>query len=191
MSDLRSKLIGSLERFTTRLATGDYGDPHVAFVVLVHPDREPAIVAITERGEHDFTRLEFSEGGDEDSRRFFTAVDLKDAKAALNAAEMCLVMRLRNIPLGEQIRAAVHRQWDAIRSWPLRKALENAEYEAAHPFVCDGCKQRFKTERGRQMHLSRARHCKAARAHRGITEADYGAGRRSAPSQSETGDEKP
>ena len=74
--ELRSPLPRAFERLADDLVVERHGDPHVAFAVLVYPDREPAIVAITGRqsGAHDITTIEASdnETHDEKDRRHAT-----------------------------------------------------------------------------------------------------------------------
>lgn len=174
MSDeLRAGLVAALDRLRTRLAVGEHGDPHVAFAVLVYPDSEPTILAVTERGPVDFRTLvdgEDEKASKDDSKRWFSMADFSEAGDALADAELALRMysvwktgfdRSTVETPGGKIAEEVRRRWEDRRERPIVAALARAEEERRKPSVCEGCKRRF-TERGLALHLARSRYCPAA-----------------------------
>jgi len=163
--DLRTPLVRRFETFATDLAVGRHGDPHVAFVVLVYPDREPAIIPVTPACSPQNLTL-VSAGENETHSKpaglFFTYQDVEDAAHALRDA--CAAWRMfgygshrdSGVSLGRHIGQKVRDYWDHRKAIPMILALDAATDLAAHPAVCD-CGVRFKTERGLAMHRARSR----------------------------------
>ena len=162
--DLRSPLVRKFESFATDLAVGRHDDPHVAFVVLVYPDREPAIIPVTPACSPQNINLissDRNENGRKPAGRFFTYQELKDAAMAMGDATSA--MRMFRYPtfrksavLGQHVGQEIRHLWDRRKAFPMVEALAKAADLAAHPAACD-CGQRFKTDRGLAMHRARSR----------------------------------
>lgn len=159
MSDeLRAPLVDALRRVTDDLLIGRFDDPHVAFLVLVHPDREPGIVVISEAGAHDVARLrDRRTSGPKDVARgrLFTWDDLTDAQQALD--DMRWAAKWREVdgpPLGKWIASEIRRRWQNRRDNATEAAMKRAAAEAKRPNVCPICRERF-TVRGYPMHLAK------------------------------------
>lgn len=158
--ELRAPLVDALRQATDDLLIGRLDDPHVAFLVLVHPDREPGIVVITEAGAHDVARLVQSgelEPKDVAPGRLFTWADLTDAHNALEDMERAVKWRKREPdapPLGKWIASEIRRLWRNRRDRFAEAAMKQAAAEAKRPNVCPICRERF-TVRGYPMHLAK------------------------------------
>lgn len=170
MSDeLRAGLVSAAERFTDDLALGTHDDPHVAFVILVHPDAPPSIVVLAEAGAHRLGRVNQKDPDDNapDRRgRFFTFEDLEQATDALSAVALAVRMasyRRPDGPFGEYLVAQIAERWHRRRDLAMSRLLGKADEERRRPVVCEGCRRRF-TERGHKAHLARNRWCPSARA---------------------------
>lgn len=161
--DLRAPIVGALEKLGMDLALGRYGDPYVAFVVLVHPDQPPSIVAVSPRGQHDIAHIAYSDAEDaeqneRESSRFFTYSDFTDAKEALHDADFAWTIANyhhgrggNKQSLGAYIVEHVREAWQRRRDRGMEREMEKAAYEATHPAVCPFCNRRF-TERGLAQH---------------------------------------
>ena len=160
MTDLRSALVPQVARLADDVAVGRHGDPYAAVVVLVYPDREPAVLMVS--GGHpayDLTLLTKSDG----SGTPFPVAEFQEAiDAGYDAAFGLRVGQSRSDlheEPGEAIGAWIEHGWSRRRLLPITAALSAADDEAARPAECERCGRRF-TERGLPMHLSRSRWCK-------------------------------
>lgn len=167
-ADLRAPLARSFERLHDDLVIGRHGDPHVAFAVLVYPDREPAIIAVTAAGSgaHDIGVIVTSEREDAERKaqergRFFTAADLAEASHALHDASFALRVAswsAKGRKLGEYVTDEIRRQWHSRRDNSLKSELEKAERERRYGWKCEICGSGF-TERGIKQHQARSAWC--------------------------------
>lgn len=171
--ELRAPLLKALEALRDQLALGErFGDPHLAFTVLLYPDEVPAIVAITEQGICEFERLasktrEQFDGEHEQGGRFFTGEELDEAATALSAAFMAFrtfPYRKDEMKLGAHVIEHVAQVVERHRAYPIERALKEAAYEERMKWKCEGCANRYGTERGLNMHQTRtiATRCKEA-----------------------------
>lgn len=174
MDDLRTGIVRAAEQFTADLLVGRYHDPQVGFVVLVHPDREPTIVALTPATAQDIRNIQTRDQDEsEDDRRrrregprFFTAEELHEAAGGLRQADQALRFsgfawqepEGRKFHLGRYIGDRIAEWWQRHRARPIEEALARAADEARRPAVCGNCGRRF-TERGLTQHLRRSRWC--------------------------------
>lgn len=136
--------------------------PHVAFVLTVDgvdlPELWVAVGGVARR----FADLKFSRSAQE-SRGEWSWNDIEDASNALH--DIVQWFRIYQNDLETAVFHAIdkakmmrERRSDNI----LRRELDTAAHERAHPFVCD-CKRRFATERGLAMHQARSRlHARSA-----------------------------
>lgn len=166
-ADLRSALVGALERLGRDIAVGRYDDPHVGFVVLVSADRAPQIAVLTGHGANDMSKLGFGTSDTaakpERAERWFTVEEFQEAAGAMRDTEMAMrTLQFRGeMPWSEHLAATVDDGWARRRQYPVDRALAKAADEAARPAVCTACRRRF-TERGLKMHQSRSPRCASA-----------------------------
>lgn len=162
MTDLRMQLLRSFERLHDDLAIERYGDPHVAFAVLVYPDRCPLVVAVTPVGSHDLSRMRSrtQEQVLQRKERFFDRSELQEAGHALTDAAIAMRLTLRKPgeKLGDFVTGEIERRWRGRRDGESSRLLEAAANEAARPAICPHCHGRF-TERGIKQHLARSAWC--------------------------------
>lgn len=166
---LHAALPRSFERLADDLVVGRHGEPHVAFAVLIYPDREPAVVAVTERGAGtcDLSKIV---SGNEDDRdregRFFSLADLEEAEDALRDALMGIRTfgyTKRVCGLGEHVGDWIKDQWVARRDRRLEAEMEKAAHDAKYAHKCEFCGSGF-TERGLGMHQTRSLPCSRRKA---------------------------
>lgn len=170
---LRAPLPRSFERLADDLLIGRHGDPHVAFAVLVYPDRAPAIIAITARqsGAHDVSGVVASDPedpkGKPDKGRFWVFSDLDDASHALGDARFAFRSAAwqEERTLGEHIGYEVQRQWEGRRLAAIERELAAEHQRSLRPARCEVCGGRY-TERGITMHQRRAVYCSRVLAER-------------------------
>lgn len=168
MSGLAALLHRGFERLTGDVLVGRHGDPHVAFVVLVYPDRAPEIIAVTPAGSGCTPLARIVESDDKlaskSTERFFDVADLSEASAALSDADsfMRYGRRWREDgdirTLGQRLAEKVSKGWQRRRDVAFEQALEADAEKARRPEVCPYCRSRF-TRRGFPVHLARARYC--------------------------------
>ena len=162
MDDLRSPVVDALERLTVDLAVGRYGDPHVGFLVLVHPDQHPTIITVSGRGAHDLAHMicqDDREGGRKRGR-LFDWKDFEDASTAVRTAGSAwsgyAYRSDKSLSLGRHIDKEVRGKWQAGRDAVVKAAMDRAAFEESHQAQCPNCSRRF-TERGLTQHQARAR----------------------------------
>lgn len=140
-----------------------HGDPHVAFVVLAYPDREPEIVAVTERTQQSLRQLKFADDDQPDREhrgRFFTVEDFRLAQEALHDAEFGFMVARRDPQetLGEQLQRRMREGWERRIASRIASELARADAEARRPATCPTCGRRF-TARGIYTHWARSPRC--------------------------------
>ena len=157
--ELRTGIVRAMESSVVDLIAGRYGDPHVGFLVLVHPDREPTIVALTPAGAHSFDHIRVGKSSEhaEPGERFFTSEDLQEASRALPAAQLAIVCGMDDI--AGYVRCARQRLLDSL----ARDTLERAARDARLTARCEHCGRKF-TPRGLPNHQARSSSCKRRRA---------------------------
>lgn len=169
MSDeLRAPLVDALRRLADDLLIGRHDDPHLGFVVLLHPDRHPSIVSLSPigSGSYDFAKLRGGkddppETPDDGTERHspFTWDDLDESAKAIAAAQSAgrsFQFRTdRTQTLGLHIDAAIAERWETKRFAIMEQEMERAAFEEAHPAQCGNCDRRF-TEQGLKQHRSRS-----------------------------------
>lgn len=157
MSDeLRASIVRALETMAVDLVAGRYDDPHVGFLILVHPDREPHIVVLSPQGADSFEYITTATRDTEakaPSGLFFTRADLEDATRALDAARLAIVCGIPDVQ--GYVRDTRTRTSDRNAT----ALLERATYDAQHSARCPFCQRKF-TPRGLPLHQARNRHCK-------------------------------
>ena len=159
--ELRAGVVKALETATMDLTVGRYGDPHVGFLVLVAPDSEPTIVALTPRTAQSMKTVSITRASESPKTqtrgRFFTIDELKEAWYAIGD----IVHAFQEAAYSKEppnIQARIRRGWENRREAPLRQAMAAAEAERKRPAKCPSCGRRF-TERGLDMHKARSRYC--------------------------------
>lgn len=151
---MNGTVLDALERLPSRLA-GD--EVHVAFVVLIDMLGQPTLWTADRGGRpHPVTAYVPREPGDEakTGQAMFTRADLRLAATYLHEIGSAVTMR------GCSLSQAHTRALESIerrRDWEMRRVMEAAADEAAHPHVCR-CGRRFKTGRGLASHVARARY---------------------------------
>jgi len=162
MDELRKPLVEALERLTADLITGRYDDPHLAFVVMLHPDRHPTLVSLSPVGAHNFDRLV---SGEKDhpteippapgTEQPFEWRDVADAGRALSdasSAESSFQFRVdKDQTLGQHVDEKLRSRWDRTRDAEFKAHMERAAFEESHQAQCPNCSRRF-TERGLAQH---------------------------------------
>ncbi len=173
MSDeLRTPLPRAFERLADDLTIGRHGDPHVAFAVLVYPDREPAVIAITGSGSgaHDLAVIEASQSAQSAAAngRFFTAEDLAMAHHALSEADGTLRFGRpkKDETLGQAIAQRIRADWESRARHEIETAMKKAANDARYGWKCEICGSGY-TERGLKMHQAKAVVCSREIARRG------------------------
>lgn len=160
--DLRAHVTRGMQRLTDDVLMDRYGDPHVAFAVMLYPDAPPAVVALTPSGSGacDLKRLQFGQDDEPSKGRFFTFQELQEAARGLRDAELgMLIARPTSAgTLGEQIVERVKEGWERHNTFTIDQTLKKAAVEQARPMVCPSCRQRY-TKRGFPQHLRLARWC--------------------------------
>lgn len=166
MNELRSPLVDALERLTADLVIGRHGDPHVAFVVMIHPDQHPTIVALSPAGSHDLATMivrPATEPAGESRPRLFgypefheAADALDDAKWAWRSFGSLVADGEEGRTLGQHIDSAVRTRWERRRDSVLASEMERAAFEESHRSICEFCLRRF-TDRGLIQHRARSR----------------------------------
>jgi hypothetical protein len=158
--DLRSAIIPGLERLAQDVTTGRHGDPYVAAIVLVYPDREPAVLVVYNgRPAYDLTRTVTVKSDEPEPAVRFPMTELGEAGNAANDAYLALKYRYRgDKEPGEKVSEQIRKHWNSRRTHDIDKTLKAAAEQAARPELCPHCKSRF-TTRGIKMHLARARYC--------------------------------
>lgn len=171
MSGPLSERLG--ERFAQlgrAMDAGAVGDPHVAFAVLVYPDRAPELVIVADRCIAPLSGLRKGSDGDddEDKGRWFTFGDYAMFLNAARDAEFGLRYAASLAPgrddVGAYAQERVQEGWERRLLAEVQDALRRADEAAKRPARCESCKRSF-TERGLQQHLDRSR-C-------GNTDADH------------------
>lgn len=163
MTELRAPLVEQMQRLATDIAIERHGDPHVAFVVLCYPDREPAIIVVVPGvSPRDLNRLGSGTKTTEPKKQVpFPGAEFVEAVRAMGDAHFAMRVRLEDETVGASIGRQVQREWERRRMAPVEAALEKAEDERKRPKVCANCKRRF-TVRGYAMHLARSQWCRSA-----------------------------
>lgn len=161
--DLRAPLVPAFERLATDIAVGRHGDPHVAFITFVYPDRRPEIVVVASKGSaqslYNARKGKPRDVADDDSvtrQIWFAHEDLADASHALESARWAIrsLNAASEVSVGRQIEAKVERDWQARRESDLARQIERNR----RPAECPHCHGHY-TLRGLTQHLSRARWC--------------------------------
>lgn len=162
--DLRTHVARGMKRLTDDVLMDRYGDPHVAFTVMLYPDAPPSVVALTPSGSGacDLKHLQFGKDADDSQPkgRFFTFEELQEAARGLRDAELgMLLARPTSVgTLGEQIMERVKEGWERHNTFTIDQTLKKAAVEQARPMVCPSCHQRY-TKRGFPAHLRMSRWC--------------------------------
>ncbi|HVT78401.1 MAG TPA: hypothetical protein VHD87_15295 [Acidimicrobiales bacterium] len=143
------------------LDAGALGDPHVAFAVLVYPEREPEIVVVADRCVAALSSLRAGgDGGDESAGRWFTFEDLAMLVNATRDADFALrhaaVLTGGRDDVGAYAQERIREGWERRIMQTITEALRRADEAAARPAACGSCQRRF-TERGLQQHLRQSR----------------------------------
>lgn len=156
---LSARLGERLRHLGTDVDLEHFGDPHVAFIAFVYPDREPEIVAVTDRTAQSLRHLRFGKKDEpQDSKgRFFDYNDFKLAELAFNDADLGFIIAKDDgrEELGETIQRRMSESWANRIANKIKAALTKADADAARPAVCPNCKRRF-TERGINTHWARS-----------------------------------
>jgi hypothetical protein len=173
--DLRAPLVDALEKTASYLAIGNYGDPHVGFLVLCHADHAPTVVCITDAGTHALDKID-TQGGltDEEKaereakeirrygskRHFFSTEDLEEAQRALDGARYAMhgYGRKEDEPLGAFMARTIAEQWEKRAARSMEAALKAALEAARRAAECPHCHSRYSV-RGLTTHLRRAPWC--------------------------------
>lgn len=162
--DLRAPLPRAFERLADDLLIGRHADPHVAFGVLVYPDRAPAVITLTGRqsGAHDISHIKAGKKDEptHDEGRFFVIADLEEASNALSDA--CLALRAyprhTDKHLGMFIYDQIAAGWQRRRDYAMKREMDRAAEAARRPARCEVCGGRY-TVRGIKAHQTKARYC--------------------------------
>jgi hypothetical protein len=158
--ELRSAIVPRLERLAQDVTTGRYGDPYVAAIVLVYPDREPAVLIVYNgRPAYDLTKTVSVKSDEPQPAVRFPLAELGEAADAVTDAYTALKYgSYSDKEPGEVVAEKIRKHWNNRRTFAIDKTLKAAAEQAARPEVCPHCKDRF-TTRGIKMHLARARWC--------------------------------
>lgn len=164
----------ALERLAMDVMVGRYGDPHGGFVVLVYPDREPEIVALTNSGSGAASIRTIVDKGDKRARtnkepgeRFFTVEDLREAEHALHDAHAALTYRHLHVSragdddsrrLGQRVADHIAATWLNRRERQIASEMEKAAHAEKYSERCPHCRGSF-TKRGLPMHLAKSAVC--------------------------------
>lgn len=164
MSDeLRAPLVRALEAFVADLTIEKFGDPHLGFLVLLHPDRHPAIVAFSPQGADELASVTITDSTEEQEpdatymRSFFQYSDFAVAAEALDDAKTAwkYPYKAPTERFGAYLDRKVAERWADRRDRAVTTELEKAAYEEAHKAQCPNCSRRF-TERGLKQHQARS-----------------------------------
>lgn len=134
-----------------------HGDPYLAFVVLMQPDRAPSIVCVgfEDSAPFDMANLKFrATTSDETRSAVLPLAELRQAGLAIDDLLLGVAVASRHRgELRDTIRETMEGQRERRQMRAIAQDLERAEYEAKHPAKCQFCSQRF-TERGVKRHES-------------------------------------
>lgn len=162
MEELRAPLVAALEKLRDDLALGNYGDPYVAFVTMLHPDRHPSIVSLSPAGAHDMASIVVRAPGQgerpPDAPRFFGWEELGEATRAMHDAEVgskSAPFAVDAPALGAHMDEVVRQRWQARRDAVMDRAMQDAAFEESHPAECPNCGRRF-TDAGLAQHRDRS-----------------------------------
>lgn len=178
MADLRGPIVDALEAIVADIVIERHGDPHVAFLVLAYPDRQPEVITIGQAGYASIQNLvsrgdvehddDDEGGGHAPERAMFRPEEVSEAESALNAvAWACRGWRGPTTgfaSLGDFMTFAVKQQWDRAREAAADLAAK-VLWKEVQP-RCPHCKTGFNTERGLNQHLAQAAACSRMEARR-------------------------
>lgn len=179
LGGLSDHLPPGLERLAGDVLVGRYGDPHVAFVVFVYPERAPEVASITPGGSmaRPLSAVQASKdaGGSPRPSRFFTLADLNEAASAMSAAHDMLRRPPRSVAdgiskWGDVIVAEIAKRWQRHRDYTSERVMKAAAEEAKPR--CPHCNGRF-TVRGLPMHLARSAVCSKIEARRLAADGEH------------------
>lgn len=158
---LNPRLPDELERLATDLRVDRLGDPHIAFVVLLYPDRHGSVMCVgyEDYPPIDMTHLQHSNKDNPDSER--TSARLPTAELEhvdQTVGDLLEAIRssryrseARNMKLSEYIDEHMTKARDSRQTYDIKRDLERADHEAKFPSPCAFCGERF-TARGVKRH---------------------------------------
>lgn len=165
---LSAQIPDALEELAAEIRSDRHGDPHAAFVIFVHSDREPEIVLIDRNSPlvaMDKIPLRKKDEPKRAGRPEYTPLltsraDIDEAHETLR--DFAILMNARTAQgYGDTFTSAadfLKFQWEQRRNNVVRWEMERAAAAAKRPAKCPHCNGSY-TVKGLPTHLARAPYC--------------------------------
>lgn len=169
---LNPRIPDQLERLATDIRVDHLGDPHLAFVVLLYPDRHGTVlcVGLADRPPVDMAQLSFGKpGGRPRPENATTLVEAELDEARHTLDDLLTALRVASPSKGGTLTEQVQRRMAAARNsrlvHALRRCLEGVDRKGQALTRCRFCGQPF-TDEGVKRHEGACREHTATRQQR-------------------------